>query len=483
MASVRRLAANIFTTWFANIFKVATQLVMLPLMARLLGPADMGLYALALPILTFVSLLSDGGLGDSLAREKEMDHRVWSSAFWGLLGSGILLSGFVFGASFVIGAFAGQPKLPMIMLPLASTLLMVAATVIPSALMLRAGRSGFGSLGDLIGYVIGAGLAIVMAFNGFGVWSMVAQYFTTFFIRMVMFNIFSPFRPKLRFDFKALIDHWGIGGSILGGRLADLAGRTMENTLASRSLGAALLGNYSYANQIPRFLSEAVSNPIWHNLYYLSFSGDKEAIPSHYVRHSRMISLIVFPAAIMLAVALPDVVPLLLGPQWTSTIYPMTLLLVTYPFVTLAAQTGAVLYAKGIARPPLIASILMAVARVAVLACLPWIGMHGVAWGLAVINIVYWLGLTLYCQPIIGNTFSAMLLAIAGPIGCAALAGAALYVMLHGKAGIAWLLGCGFAAGLVYIGALFTLDRKRVLMDVAVIKTMVSKRRPVEELG
>lgn len=480
MASVRRLAANIFTTWFANIFKMVTQLIMLPLMAHLLGPADMGLYALALPILNFVSLLSDGGLGDSLAREKNNDHRVWSSAFWGLLGSGIVLSTLVFGASFVVAGIAGQPRLPLIMLPLATTLLMVAATVVPGALMLRAGRAGYGALGDLIGYVLGAALAIFLAFKGFGVWSMVAQYITTFFIRMVAFNVFAPFLPRFKFDLKALVSHWGIGGAILGGRLADLASRTIENSIVSRTLGAAALGTYSYANQIPRFLSEAVSNPIWHNLYYLCLNGRSEDIPGHYVRHSRMIALVVFPAAALLAVSLPAVVPLLLGPEWSGTIFPMTLLLITYPFTTLAGQTGAVLYAQGNARLPLTGSVLMAIGRVIVVALTPWIGMVGVAWGLAAVNMFYWLGMTIYCQPHIGNRFIDIIQALTGPFVASVLAAAALYVVLGHHAELLWLIGFGLLSGVVYVGGLLVFDRRLIMLDVQVVTAMLTKRKPPE---
>jgi O-antigen/teichoic acid export membrane protein len=82
MASARRLAANLLSGIFNNVFRILFHLVMLPLMARLVGPSELGLYALAAPVLGFVILLSEAGLGDSLAREKSDDTLVWSSAFF-----------------------------------------------------------------------------------------------------------------------------------------------------------------------------------------------------------------------------------------------------------------------------------------------------------------------------------------------------------------------------------------------------------------
>jgi hypothetical protein len=113
----------------------------------------------------------------------------------------------------------------------------------------------------------------------------------------------------------------------------------------------------------------------------------------------------------------------------------------------------------------------------------PWIGINGVALALAVINVLYWLALTLYCQPMIGNTFAGIFGALIGPIIAAAVAGAALFAALMHRTDVPWLISCGAIAGLIYVVALFVFDWKRVMLDLSVVKKMLSKRRPVEELG
>ena len=71
----RRLALGTLLGGAANLCRVCLQIVMLPVMARLLGPNEYGLYALAMPTITFVTMLADGGLGSSLARESEADEK------------------------------------------------------------------------------------------------------------------------------------------------------------------------------------------------------------------------------------------------------------------------------------------------------------------------------------------------------------------------------------------------------------------------
>ena len=81
-AGGRKVAIGAIASGAVNIIKVAIQLLLLPVMARLLGPDEFGLYALALPTVSLVGLLADGGLGATLAREQESSSLIWSSAFW-----------------------------------------------------------------------------------------------------------------------------------------------------------------------------------------------------------------------------------------------------------------------------------------------------------------------------------------------------------------------------------------------------------------
>lgn len=86
------MAFGAIASGVVSIVKAVLQLLLLPVMARLLGPNEFGLYALALPTISLVTLLADGGLGSSLVREQESSTLVWSSAFWALQVMGITLA-------------------------------------------------------------------------------------------------------------------------------------------------------------------------------------------------------------------------------------------------------------------------------------------------------------------------------------------------------------------------------------------------------
>ena len=130
-ASARKLAMGAVASGTVSVVKIGLQLLLLPVMARLLGPDEFGIYALALPTISFVTLLADGGMGATLAREPETSSLVWSSAFWFLLFTGLVLamaaSAFGLGLSYVVHQPRIAPMIAMLSLSLVLLVLSVPA--------------------------------------------------------------------------------------------------------------------------------------------------------------------------------------------------------------------------------------------------------------------------------------------------------------------------------------------------------------------
>ena len=110
--SGRRLAFGAIASGAANGVKLGLQLLLFPVLARLLGPDEFGLFALALPTVVLIALLADGGLSATLAREDESSELVWSSAFWALSLLGVILALCSAGFGLVLSYLAKQPRLP-----------------------------------------------------------------------------------------------------------------------------------------------------------------------------------------------------------------------------------------------------------------------------------------------------------------------------------------------------------------------------------
>lgn len=476
MATGRGLAANLVSGMTSNFVRVALQLVLLPLMARLLGPAELGLYALALPMVNFVLLLADAGLGDSLAKEQTDDHLVWSSAFWGLLMTGSIAAIGVFGASFVMAGIAHQPRLPVIVLPLCITLLMVAATVVPTARMLRRGTTVPVSTGDMIGNIVGAALAITLALSGFGVWAMVAQFVAISATRMIVCNIAEPYRPKAIFSVRSLLSHTGMGSQILGGRLVELATSMFERSQISLRLGASAVGGYANASQIGLFTSNSVGSPLWANLYYVAITQPEQEVLRHYVRSHRTFALLIFPAATLLALGVPTIVPLFFGEAWRSNIGAIIVMVLSCPWGNLGVLYSAIFYARNQGRFVLYVQAASALLRIVAVLTLWQFGLMALILAVAATNVGMYLISVFVMSPYVGNRRRDLLRVIAGPFFASALMAAAVHLILPAIPSFFELV-IGSAAGLlVYAGSLFLIDQERMGHDLRALLAMINRR-------
>lgn len=476
MASSRTMAANVVVGWMSNAVRVLLQLSMIPLMARLLGPEEMGLYTLTLPIMGFVMLLADGGLGNSLAREKLDNHRIWSTAFWALQAGGVFLAVAVSLSSLVVGYLAGQPRFPMVMSALSLTFLMVASAVIPVARLTQKGRLIVGPVADMIGNVIGAGLGVYCAFHGFGVWAMVIQYISAYGFRTLSFNIAEFYRPRFEFDVPGLKAHLMIGGAITGGKLFEVGARVLESIQISRTLGAGLLGAYGFANQVSRSLCEAASNSIWANLYYVSLHRDAETVRSTLVRLMRLLGMVLFPCCAMLAASSITLLPQLLGSKWADAEAPLAIMMATTPFSVIGAMTGAVVYGKGLVKVPFWVTVWASTARLTVVLFSPWIDINGICLGLGLISLGQGLTMVFATRHIIGHDPVALLRHLMWPFLLAVVCGVIFYAVLASSPNFLEIAAAAVACGGLYFAGLFVMDGRLFRADISSVTALIQKR-------
>ena len=486
-AERRRFALNAAAGGVANAVKIGAQLIMLPLMAHLLGPSEFGLYALALPTVTFFMALADGGLGSALAREKTQDSVIWSTAFWLLMAVGVGLTLIVSGGGLVIASLAREPRVTELMLVLSLSFLLITGTVLPTARLTREGRLVIFNLADLAGTLTGACTAVALAVAGWGAMSLALQYLTVFLVRAVVLNAAAFVRPTFEFRLSSLKDHVSTGSSLMASRLCDFCGRLVENVMFGRIFGPASLGTYTFANQAPRFLCEAASGPLWGALYAQALREDEASVTALHVKVVRLLSLALFPMALLASAAAPEITHLVLGPKWEAAADLLRILLPFYAFVIVSTLSGAILLARGSGWLLFQLMLALTVGRVLAVGSGAFTDPVTVAWAIGFVHVV--VGIPMLCAPAWQRRTSggALLRGTLLPLAAAAVAGAACYAAIHRLPPLAppsnsmpmtaWVALGLVAGGLVYLLALVIVDGRGLRDDVTSLVRILRRRR------
>ena len=157
--------------------RIAIQILLIPVLARIIAPEAFGLVAMAMPVIIFVSILAEAGLVTGLVRT-EVEQGAESSAFWFSAGVGAASALLVGALAIPLSLAAGQPKLAPLLLALTPALPLTALAMVPSARLQRTGRfAAFGKV-ELIATAAAGVAALASALSGWNAFSLVAQQLT-----------------------------------------------------------------------------------------------------------------------------------------------------------------------------------------------------------------------------------------------------------------------------------------------------------------
>src|SRR5690606_29910155 len=105
--------------------------------ARLLGPREVGLAAMALVFSSLALILVDAGLPSVIVQRPQLTERDKSTAFWTGMALGVLLTLIGVALSWPLASLYGEPKVQPLFAVLSLTLLFTAPGVIQGALLNR----------------------------------------------------------------------------------------------------------------------------------------------------------------------------------------------------------------------------------------------------------------------------------------------------------------------------------------------------------
>lgn len=311
----------------ASAIRLGLQFAMLPVLARLIGPAEYGLVALAMPFILLANVLSDGGMGYALGRQQDATREQESTVFWLSGAIGLTLAFACALAALPMGAILNQPRLPLLIVALSPILLMNSLTAVSNGRIIRERRFGVFAAGDLISTGAGAATAFAAALAGWGAWALVAQQLALWICKMVWVVWKGGVSVQLHYRFEEARDLLKFGAHTIGAILADFVSRNLDSLIIGGVLGATLLGYYAMAYQVVRAPDMLISGPLY--LYIFTAVARADADPSRSQIHAlavaglRLGSATLAPLFLGLALVADLAVALVLGDKWRGAVAPM----------------------------------------------------------------------------------------------------------------------------------------------------------------
>lgn len=406
-----------------------TTLVTLAILARLIGPADFGLFAIA----SFFSNLANSAiisaLSSALIQKSSSTSEEESTLFWFSLIFSTAISLVIAAISSHIGAVFESDTLLILLLIVAIQLVFSGASVVPGALLVRQLRFDTLTKIALASSSISAFAAVTAAFMGAGVWSLAIQTSTASAINTLAIWLASGWRPqqlgRIRLLPKLLEYSFWVGLSgILETAFSQGAGLLIGRVHGSHNLGLfdrARLVSALPGNLVISIIARAA-------LPMLSSRNHDRAAQREGMRHATSIAMLTTLPMIATFIAIPDLIlELLLGKAWLQAAPMLAILALSSALLPLHAINLQLLLANGRAGTYFRLEIIKKIAGISCILLGIKFGIVGIAWGYVAASGIALVINTAPTKNILGYGLVAQLSDITGLTLCACAMGITMF--------------------------------------------------------
>ena len=466
-------------SWLVRVVSLVSFFVL----AHLLTPKDFGLVALATVYFTFGSFFIDQGFSTSLVQREKLEDDHLDAVFWAQCALGVALAALTFLLADPIARLLGEPTLTPVLQALSIVPIISGLTLVQQAQLRRGLRFRGLATRRVLSTAAGALIAIVLAWQGFGVWSLVAQTAGAALVSLVVFWRVSSWRPRLSFSFRHLRELTAFGAAVFAHDVISSIAIHVDRLLVGRFAGAGALGVYTVARRIDAIAGEVLVVGLQKIVVpvFARVQNERSALLRGLFRAHRLIAFIVLPAFVGIALTAPKLVPLLLGPKWLEAIPVVQAATLPSLMAALGFFLGNIITAIGRAGLRLAISIVHAlVATVLVLTALRW-GPAAVALAMGLAAMFAYVLNIIALRRLIGlNVVAYHAQAWPALIGTAVMAAAVLWTDSYLTELASWIaLAINLVVGaLAYVGTTLVLARDQWQEMIALARSLADSRGP-----
>ena len=358
------------------------------ILARLLEPSHYGTVSIVMIFITLANVFVSDGLGSALIQKKDADETDFFSVLYFNIGFSCVLYTLLFFAAPFISKFYGPEYeiLTPVLRVLGLRIILTAVNSTQQAYISKKMMFRKFFIATLGGTLSSAVVGIAMAYGGYGVWALVAQYLVSTGVSTITLSLVIGKRPRLLFSFdrvKSLIPY---GIRILGTGLLITGYQELRSLIIGKKYSSADLAYYDKGRSFPLLIVNNLNSSIAAVLFpkMSEEQDDRQKIKTTTRNSIRFSALILCPMMLGLATVSDSFVRLLLTEKWLPCVHLMQLFCIIYLFQPIHTANMQAIKAMGRSDIYLRLEIVKKAVELVVLLITMWISVDAMVIGMAV---------------------------------------------------------------------------------------------------
>ncbi len=388
---VVRAAAGYRSSLFSHVIRIACKAVGIVVLARLVAPAQHGLFAMAASVFFVLVLFRDLGLGSAAIQARDLTEEQRTTLWLAHAALGLLLGGAMLALAPAVALFFNDAQLTPLVATMSAALVLIGLNTWPRVLLARDLRFAELNRIETWAAVIGTVAMIATALLDGGAYAFVAFLLVSESVCLIGAWRVCGWRSTAPARWLSIRPLWRPASDLLAYNVLQCILTQIDTVLMGGWFGAGAAGLYNRPNQLLALPVTHIASPLTQVLA-ASLSRLSPASPdfSTAVRHAaNLLAHLTLPLAV-LCIAVPhDIVRLLLGPDWTDAAPLLRWLAVSAAASYLTVTVYAVCFA--IAKTQRL--VLLTVGALVTTSLALWLarpyGPVGLAMALAVVNLLF----------------------------------------------------------------------------------------------
>jgi len=170
--------------------------------------------------------------------------------------------------------------------------------------------------------IISLVVTIVMAYHGYGVWSLVTQQILTALIPALVFWFYIKWRPQLTFSRQSFKELFSFGFYMFLTHLLNQFGQQIQGLLIGKFYNPSVMGLYTKAYHTEKLVSTSMSQVMTQVTYplYAEVQDDKQVLGNMIKKITMVLSYITFPLMFILLLCAKPIFVLLYSDRWLGSV-------------------------------------------------------------------------------------------------------------------------------------------------------------------
>jgi O-antigen/teichoic acid export membrane protein len=289
-------------------------------LARLLTPYEMGVYAVAVAVAGIIAIFQSLGLNNQIIRDPDLSPERLGTILAIILLQALGLCALVFLISWPASTWLAEPGVGNVLRIMAGTAALNVLSTFPGGLLERSLRYGWIALGAVMSAVINSGLTIWLAFGGFSYMSFAYASFCAATLNLAILAWASRAQLGVRPTLSLWRSTLSFSANILAVSAMATSIQRLPDLLLGRMLGLAPLGVFSRASEISAMISRTAIPTLTRILFSALAEYYRQCgqVGPAYRRVILLMTGLFWPAFAGLAVLATPTISLLFGAQWTT---------------------------------------------------------------------------------------------------------------------------------------------------------------------